>query len=708
MAETKIQDAIEIKLKINGKEVTGHKGQTILDVCKASGIHVPTLCHCEGLKPVGGCRLCIVEIEGQRRLNTACTTPAVDGMVVATETPRLRDLRKRTLELLFSERNHICPFCPSSGQCELQLAGYDHGITHVRYDYLLPRLGIDNSHPYRAMDHNRCILCGRCIRVCDEWVGAHTLDLSARGSVTLVAADNGAPLGKSSCVSCGMCVEVCPTGALFDKLSNRTPGRQELPSTTTVCTQCGLGCWTSAKTRGHTVLQIDSGKGPGNNQIICGLGRYDALVKANQPALQAPKLKKAADLVDVDWKAFAEEVARRITSGKAGEDPTRVAAMVSPSLPLETIALIKQFFKDVVHSDRVGWAAGPELAAGTEAFGMNGKAAPLARLTDLEAADMIVAVGVDLQQAAPVAASTVRRGINAQRAQYIEINPRLTALSHLAAFRMMPKPGRDPVILGAALRGMAERNLLKEALPAEAVEGLPDTKEPMFEQLCGVTVAEIKRLGSLIAGARKPILVIGTGLTAQGSEAIESAINLAVGANLFTADGRYMILEIPRKANTTGARMFGKPVFSMTDFNFQNTDVLLMFLGDDEPMWPAGWIDRAKPLVHVSVFTAHTQPVCEVAHSIAPVCTWAQRSGTFVNLEGRLQKTKQLVEAPSSVMCDADILKAVAKAMGKSFEPNIAAHMPAGLKVAEGQFVPTAEPVKEIVTCKSKAAAARR
>ena len=132
-----------------------------------------------------------------------------------------------------------------------------------------------------------------------------------------------------------------------------------------------------------------------------------------------------------------------------------------------------------------------------------------------------------------------------------------------------------------------------------------------------------------------------------------------------------------------------------------------MFLGDDEPLWPAGWLEKARPMVHVSVFASHTQAACEVAHSVAPVSTWSQRSGTFVSLEGRLQKTQQLVQAPQSVWSDAEILQAVANAMGKSFVPCVDKYMPAGVKVAEGQFVPTAEPIREIVTCKSKAQGAK-
>ncbi len=707
MAETNTQEAVQINLTINGKQCTGTRGQTILDVCKANDIHVPTLCHCEGLKPVGGCRLCIVEIEGQRRLNTACTTPATDGMVIQTETPRLHDLRKRTLELLFAERNHICPFCPASGSCELQQSGYDHGMTHVRYGYLLPRLEIDNSHPYVALDHNRCILCSRCVRACDQWVGAHTLDLCSRGSLTQIAADNGVPLGESSCVSCGMCIEVCPTGALFDKISNRVIGRQEVPSTASVCTTCGLGCWTSVKTRGRSLLQISSGKGPDNNQIICKRGRYEALKVANRPALKQPRLKKAGEWADVEWDAFAEELAKRITSGKAGADRSRVAALVSPSLPLETIAMVRQFFKDVIGSERIGWADGPELTSVARAFGMNGKSGPLARMSDLEDSDLVVAIGVDLQQAAPVAASAVRRVVNARTAQYVELNPRLTDLSVLSSYRIATKPGRDSVVLGATLRTMVQRNLIQANGAAGAIDDLPDTAEPMFEAATGVAVEQVVRLASLIAGARRPIFVIGSGLTAQGEEAVESVINLAVGGNYFTEDGRYRILEIPRKANTAGARLFGHPEFTMANFDFAKTDVLLMFLGDDEPIWPDGWLEKARPMVHVSVFASHTQPACEIAHSVAPLATWAQREGTFVSLEGRVQKAAKLLDLPVGVQPDAEVLAAIAKAMGKSFKPDVEANLPGGVKVAEGQFVPTAEPAGQIVTCKSKAQGAK-
>jgi len=168
----------EITLTINGKEVKGETGDTILDACEKNGIDVPTLCHFKGLTDVAACRMCIVEIGEERvAINTACTTQAGEGMVVKTDTEKLNNLRKINLELLLAERNHFCMFCEMSGDCELQNLAYQFKIDYIRYPLLFPKLPIDASHKYIIIDHNRCILCGRCVRVCDELEGNHTLDI---------------------------------------------------------------------------------------------------------------------------------------------------------------------------------------------------------------------------------------------------------------------------------------------------------------------------------------------------------------------------------------------------------------------------------------------------------------------------------------------------------------------------------------------------
>ncbi|HEX5226231.1 MAG TPA: bidirectional hydrogenase complex protein HoxU [Bryobacteraceae bacterium] len=205
-------------LELDGKTITATEGQTIFDAAWDSGIHIPRLCHLGGLSDVGACRLCLVEIEGQKKLQPSCLTKVIADMVVRTSTPQLREYRKLIVELLFAERNHVCSVCVLNGACELQAVAADLGVDHVRLSPQYPHLTVDLSHERFGLDHNRCILCTRCVRVCDEVEGAHTWDVSGRGAQCLVVSDMGEPWGVSdTCTGCGKCVQVCPTGALFLK-----------------------------------------------------------------------------------------------------------------------------------------------------------------------------------------------------------------------------------------------------------------------------------------------------------------------------------------------------------------------------------------------------------------------------------------------------------------------------------------------------------
>lgn len=205
-------------LQIDGRMLTGVEGETIFSVAWDHGIRIPRLCHVGGLPDIGACRLCLVEVEGQKRLQAACLTPVQEGMVIHTNTPRLRAQRKLIVELLLAERNHVCAVCVANGACELQSLAAELGIDHVRVRYQFPPLPVDLTHERFGMDQNRCILCTRCVRICDQVEGAHTWDVAGRGSNARIISDLGEPWGQSdSCTGCGKCVQVCPTGALFAK-----------------------------------------------------------------------------------------------------------------------------------------------------------------------------------------------------------------------------------------------------------------------------------------------------------------------------------------------------------------------------------------------------------------------------------------------------------------------------------------------------------
>ena len=205
-------------LTIDGRDVAMATGATLLAAAREVGVPIPTLCHLEGLSPVAACRLCLVEIEGSGKLQPACLTPVAEGMVVHTDTPRLQDYRRTVIEMLFTEGNHICAICVANGHCELQDRAVEVGMDHSRLPYRHPDRPVDLSHPLFGLDHNRCILCTRCVRVCDEVEGAHVWDVGWRGEHCRIISGLNQPWGAvDACTDCGKCVQVCPTGALFDK-----------------------------------------------------------------------------------------------------------------------------------------------------------------------------------------------------------------------------------------------------------------------------------------------------------------------------------------------------------------------------------------------------------------------------------------------------------------------------------------------------------
>lgn len=213
-------------LTIDGKQVSAAEDATILEAATDAGIEIPTLCHLEGVYDVGACRLCLVEATGIPKLLPACTTRVTEGMDVKTDSERLHKYRRMTLELLFAERNHLCGVCVSNGHCELQTLAYSQGVEHVRYAYRFPKWDVDNTHPLFAIDHNRCVLCARCVRVCWHIEGAGTKNVSGRGSLATIISDLSQAWGTSeTCTNCGKCVMACPTGALSYKGS--TVGEME-------------------------------------------------------------------------------------------------------------------------------------------------------------------------------------------------------------------------------------------------------------------------------------------------------------------------------------------------------------------------------------------------------------------------------------------------------------------------------------------------
>jgi predicted molibdopterin-dependent oxidoreductase YjgC len=306
----------KITLTINGQGVTADRGMTVLEAAQAAQIYIPTLCADPDLEPYGGCRLCVVEIEGMRGLPTACTTLASDGMVVHTETPAVNEVRTTVAELLISDHPLDCLTCPQNQQCELQKVAAYLGITEQllsRTDRLFP---IDSSNPFFELDRNKCILCARCTRTCNELTCVGAIELAYRGYEAKVATFGDQPLMDSICKSCGECVTHCPVGALAPK--NTKPATREVATT---CPYCGVGCGMYLGIRDEHIVSVTGNRdNPASEGRLCVKGRYGINEFVHHPKrLTTPLIKRNGEFVEASWEDALDLVSENLSRYKGDE-----------------------------------------------------------------------------------------------------------------------------------------------------------------------------------------------------------------------------------------------------------------------------------------------------------------------------------------------------------------------------------------------------
>ena len=649
-------------LTINDKEIEISAEMTVLRAAKLAGINIPTLCDRPHLTPYDGCRLCVVEVTGVDSLQPSCTLSVSHGMVVQTDTPRTRKARLEVLTRLFSQRNHFCMFCQvSGGGCELQNAAYGESMTHWPIQPNWQPYPTDASHPHFVLDHNRCILCRRCIRACGELVGNFTLDNREQGVDGMVVADLGVPLGESSCISCGTCVQVCPTGAFIDRFSAYRGRGTEVERTKTICAGCSVGCGLNLVVRDNQLLRIEGDWNASVNQgLLCQVGRFLPLYEERERVL-TPLIRQNGALKAATWTEALDIVSIRLKAliGKEGHG---LAALASTRLSAEALSFFKHLF-----AEKIGGEMVTSIEEGVPTA-LSGQVAQTighpfeGNLNALRAADCVVAVGVNLVgNHHQVAGFSIKRALS-QGAKLISIDPYDNGMHELADYALRPKQGRDYGLLLGIIAGIVELGLAKVELA-----NLPNLAlyyPAVVSQTIGIDAETIRAVGRVIASAKTPTFVYGKGVTrAESPTVLNALLDLArlVGA----LDGDHSaVLSLKGEANSLAAYLYG---LNKT-FRVDDQQVVYLALGDDYAS--RRLIRRLEGVSFIAVQASYFSPVTEMADVVLPTGIWVEQEGHFLNLEGRLQKAHKGLVPPAGIRSNVEILQAIAARLGLTLENN--------------------------------------
>ena len=703
-----------MNLTIDGRTVSADPGTTILRAARAVGIDIPSLCQDDRLEPIGACRLCLVEVEGRPGLVAACATEVGEGMVVATETQELAGERRSLLDLLLSDHRGDCLVCDQAGRCRLQELAYRYQVGATTYAGAVRRYEARDDTPFIAYDPTKCILCGRCVAVCEQVQQCHVLDVAERGFDAVVTTSFGRSMVETECEMCGNCVSACPTGALQDKLSRLQGRTWDTTPVDSVCTYCGCGCTVQLQVKDGRVVQVTSrvGEGPGQGNL-CVKGRYGFAFIGHPDRLTTPLIRRDGELVPATWDEALDLVARRLGEVRAARGADAIVGFSSARCTNEENYLFQKFMRAVVGTHNVDHCA--RLCHASSVTGLRqslGSGAMTNSFDDLETADAFLIVGSNTTESHPIAALRVKK---AQRrgATVIVVDPREVDIARRADHHLRLRPGTNVAVLNGMMNVILEEGLADEAFIAARTEGLDEmaqilaTYTPgLVEEISGVPAEELRAAARAFATAARGAILYAMGITqhSHGTEHVLALSNLALltgnlgrpgtGVNPLRGQNNvqgacdmgalpdvfpgYQAVADPevssRFAEAWGVDLPDTPGLTVTEaFDAMTAgDVSALYVMGENPMLSdpdQTHVEEALRgldfLVVQDIFLSETAALADV---VLPAASFAEKDGTFTNTERRVQLLHAAVPSPGEARADWRIIVDLARRMGADWD----------------------------------------
>lgn len=629
-----------ITLTIDGIEVNTRPGNTILAAVRERGIYIPTLCYHERLLPIGSCRLCVVEIEGYSEPMTACTTPAVDGISVKTQSERLSRMRRELLKLILVAHPLDCPQCDKGGECRVQNLVYEYGIEKIEYEAFRKDTKGAYATPLIRYWELRCVLCGRCFRACREVSGRAAIDIVGKGFEARIAATD-----SSDCISCGECLSLCPVGALTENMSPVKSRVWQSERIDTTCPHCGFGCrLTQNVCEGRFINKVLSETGlPPNYASLCVRGRFGYDFIDHPSRLTDPTLTSDGGKKTLEWedavKTAVDHLQRLDAEGKG------LGFIVSARITNEELFLLSRiaglFKKARVASSAFYHTGKVAVALAKMGIGFDGGQ------EKLSGCELIIVAGADLLVNNHLLANKVRQTVLTKGARVIVIDPLPASLARIADAHLQPAPGQDALVFNAL-----SRRLLKEGAydkEVEKLKGFAELKSALLSDAAApspapggpgdIDEAVLEKAGRLIGDANRIAVLFGSGITDR-EESLTALLNFCLLKGL---PGRGAIIPTALQANARGAVSILGAATSPEDV-LLSPDTAGIVIYEEDPFHFLNGKRVKEALVNksfVAVCDILPTRVMDFAHLTVPSTSFTEKDGTVISGDGTLREVKK-------------------------------------------------------------------